>query len=147
LVNHALPSAFENIFTIFKPIDVKEYKEKILTLDEGNAYDYLISKYETIKIAYGLNKQIRVNDFNAAEAALKKSEDWEAFKLLSKVAEEEYPESMLGKYYIGIHYENIGEPKKALKAYQAAFAKEEIGRLKKDDMLHYVELIKSDFGL
>ena len=79
--------------------------------------------------------RIRINDFNAAEAALKKTEEWEAFKLLGKLAKEEYPESMLGMYYMGVHYENIGEPKKAIKAYQSGFIMNEIGRLTKDDML------------
>jgi len=147
LVSHAIPTAFEKIYKAYKPIDRKEYKEKMLTVDEGTAYDYLVKKYDTIKSLYKLDKQIRINDFNAAEAALKKSEEWEAFKLLSKLAKEEYPESMLGMYYMGIHYENIGEPKKAIKAYTSGYIMNEIGRLTKDDMLHYAEIIKADFGL
>lgn len=147
LVNHALPTAFEKIFKAYKPIDLKEYKQKLLTYDEGTAMDYVVKKYDSIKATYKIDKQIRVNDFNAVEAALKKAEDWETFKLLGKLALEEYPNAMLGKYYMGIHYENIGEPKKAIKAYSTAFTMEEIGRLKKDDMLHYVELIKADFGI
>ncbi len=147
LVNHALPTAFEKVYKVYKPIDLKEYKEKLLAYDEGTAMDYVVKKYDSIKSLYKIDKQIRINDFNAIEAALKKAEDWETFKLLGKLALEEYPDAMLGKYYMGIHYENIGEPKKAIKAYSAAFAMEEIGRLKKDDMLHYVELIKADFGI
>lgn len=147
LVSHAIPMAFEKIYKAYKPIDRKEYKEKMLTVDEGTAYDYLVKKYDTIKSLYNLDKQIRINDFNAAEAALKKNEEWEAFKLLSKLAKEEYPESMLGMYYMGIHYENIGEPKKAIKAYTSGYIMNEIGRLTKDDMLHYAEVIKADFGL
>jgi len=147
LVNHAIPTAFEKIYKAYKPIDRKEYKEKMLAIDEGTAYEYLVQKYDTIKSLYGLDKQIRINDFNAAEAALKKNEEWEAFKLLSKLAKEEYPESMLGMYYMGIHYENIGEPKKAIKAYTSGYIMNEIGRLTKDDMLHYADVIKADFGL
>jgi len=147
LVNHALPTAFEKVYRLYKPIDRKEYKEKMLTVDEGTAYDYLVKKYDSIKSLYSLDKQVRINDFNATEAALKKTEEWEAFKLLSKLAKEEYPKSMLAMYYMGIHYENIGEPKKAMKAYQSGFIMNEIGRLTKDDMLHYAELIKADFGL
>jgi predicted alpha/beta superfamily hydrolase len=147
LVNHALPTAFEKVFKAYKPIDRKEYKEKLLTYSEGTAMDYVVKKYDTIKKMYGVDKQIRVNDFNAVEAALRKAEDWETFKLLGKLALEEYPDAMLGKYYMGLHYEKIGEPKKAIKAYQSAFVMEEISGLKKDDMLHYVELIKADFGL
>jgi len=147
LVNHAIPTAFEKIYKAYKPIDRKEYKEKMLAIDEGTAYEYLVQKYDTIKSLYGLDKQIRINDFNAAEAALKKNEEWESFKLLSKLAKEEYPESMLGMYYMGIHYENIGEPKKAIKAYTSGYIMNEIGRLTKDDMLHYADVIKADFGL
>lgn len=147
LVNHAIPTAFEKIYQAYKPIDRKEYKEKMLKIDEGTAYDYLVKKYDTIKSLYNLDKQIRINDFNAAEAALKKTEEWEAFKLLSKLAKEEYPKSMLGMYYMGIHYENIGEPKKAIKAYTSGYIMDEIGRLTKDDMLHYAEILKADFGL
>ena len=147
LVNHALPTAFEKIYKAFKPIDRKEYKEKLLMYSDGNAMDYVVKKYNTIKTMYGVDKQIRINDFNAVEAALRKTEDWEAFKELGKLALDEYPDTMLGKYYMGLHYENIGEPKKAIKAYGGAFAMEEIGDLKKDDMLHYIEVIKEDFGI
>jgi uncharacterized protein len=147
LVNHAIPSAFEKTYKLYKPIDKKEYKDKMLTIDEGTAYEYLVNKYDTINKLYSIDKQIRINDFNAAEAALKKAEEWETFKLLGKLAKEEYPESLLSMYYMGIHYENIGEPKKALKAYQSGFIMEEIGRITKDDMLQYADLIKADFGL
>ena len=147
LVNHALPTAFEKVYKVFKPIDRKEYKEKMLAYSEGTVMDYVVNKYETIKTMYGVDKQIRVNDFNAIEAALRKAEDWETFKALGELALEEYPNAMLGKYYIALHYENIGEPKKAIKAYLSAFAMDEIGGLKKDDMLHYAELIKADFGI
>jgi|TARA_B110000014_G_scaffold263218_1_gene259245 hypothetical protein len=147
LVNHTIPTAFEKTYKLYKPIDKKEYKEKMLTINEGTAYDYLVKKYDSINKLYSLNKKIRINDFNATEAALKKAEEWDAFKLLSKLAEEEYPESLLGMYYMGIHYENIGEPKKALKAYKSGYVMEEIGRITKEDMLNYADIIKADFGL
>jgi uncharacterized protein len=147
LVNHAIPTAFEKTYKLYKPIDRKEYKEKILTNNEGTAYEYLIKKYDTINKLYGLNKQIRINDFNAVESALKKNQEWESFKLLAKLAKDEYPKSLLGMYYMGIHYENIGEPKKALKAYQSGFTMEEIAGITKDDMLNYANIIKEDFGL
>ena len=146
LVNHAIPGALEHIFMQYKPITKKEYKEDILGYSEGSAYDYLVNKYETILNLYGIDKKIRLNDFNAAEAALKKNEKWDGFELLGKLAKKQYPESMLGLYYTGVYYEKIGEPKKAMKAYQSAYIMEEIGNLKKDDMLHYAEMIKADFG-
>lgn len=146
LVSHAIPSALENIFKAYKPISKREYKEDILGFSEGNAYDYLVRKYEDIKTIYGIDKQVRLNDFNAAEAALKKNEDWEGFELLGKMARKEYPDAMLGLYYTAVFYENTGEPKKAMKTYQSAYTYDEIGKLTKDDMLRYADMIKADFG-
>ena len=148
LVSHAIPTAIESIYKIFKPIDRKEYKEKILTYEDGTAYDYLVKKYADIKTLYGIEKRIRLNDFNAAESALRKNEEWEAFELLSKLAKQEYPDTMLSLYYKAQFYENSedAEPKKAMKAYMSAYAMEEIGKLTKDKMLEYAEKIKADFG-
>ena len=146
LAPRALPSAIELIFEDYKPITLKEYKEEVLGYEGGTAYDYLVKKYERIKTLYGIDKRIRINDFNAAEAALKKNEDWEAFELLGKLAKDEYPETMLGIYYTAVFYENTGKPKKAMRAYQTAYTLEEIGNLTKDDMLHYADMIKADFG-
>ena len=146
LVSHALPSSFEAVYETFKPIDRKEYKEKMVSYSDGTAYDYLVKKYADILALYGIEKSIRLNDFNAAEASLRKNEEWESFELLSKLARKEHPESMLGLYYKAIFYENTEEPKKAMKAYMSAFSMEEIGNLTKDDMLKYAESIKADFG-
>ncbi len=146
LVTHALPEAFETMYYAFKPIDRKEYKEKILVYKDGTAYDYLIKKYADIKALYGVEKTIRLNDFKATEAALKKNEEWEVFEALAKLAKNEYPETMLSFYYKALFYENTGEPKKAIRSYMLAFNRKEIGKLTADDMLQYAESIKADFG-
>jgi len=148
LVSHAIPDAIESIYKTFKPIDRKEYKEKVLTYADGTAYDYLVKKYADIKTLYGIEKKIRLNDFNAVEAALRKNEEWETFELLSKLARQEYPDAMLSQYYKALFYENAedAEPKKAMKAYMSAYAMDEIGSLTKDKMLDYAEKIKADFG-
>ncbi len=149
LVSHAIPEAIESVYKTFKPIDRKEYKEKVLTYENGTAYDYLVKKYDDIKRLYGIKKRIRLNDFNAAEAALRKNEEWEVFELLSKLAQQQYPETMLGLYYKGLFYEKSEEdpkPKKAMKAYMSAYTMKEIGNLTKDGMLERAEQIKADFG-
>lgn len=146
LVSHALPNSFEAIFEIFKPIDRREYKEKMLGYSEGTAYDYLVKKYQDINTLYGIEKRIRINDFNAAEAALRKNEEWETFEALSKLARDEYPDTMLSLFYKAVFYENTEEPKKAMRAYMSAFSMDEIGRLTKDGMLEYADKIKADFG-
>ena len=57
LVGRGIPKALNEIFTLYKPINGKEYKEKILTF-EGSPYDYLMKKYETIAYFYGFEKNL-----------------------------------------------------------------------------------------
>jgi len=53
---------------------------------------------------------------------------------------------MLGYYYLGMFYEQTGEPKKAMRAYENGFQLEEVAFLTKDYMLEKVNKIKEDFG-
>ncbi|WP_010521268.1 alpha/beta hydrolase [Aquimarina agarivorans] len=145
LVALGIPRALEDIFSIYRPISKKEYKENIANL-ETSPYDYLIEKYEIIKSLLGVEKRIRVNDFIAISTALEKKEDWEELEKLGKLARNVYPAHMLGNYYLGTAYENKGEPKKAMRAYQNGFLLEEISFLSKDIMLEKAERIKQDFG-
>ncbi|KJD31315.1 esterase [Tamlana nanhaiensis] len=142
---HAIPSAIESMFKVFQPISRKEYKEVILELD-GSPVTYLEDKYKTIHDLYGIKKEILINDFKAISAAIEKNELFEDYDRLSKLAKKDYPESLLGGYYEGRFLEETGKPKKAMKAYQAAFDLEEIAGITKDDVLQRVETIKEDFG-
>jgi predicted alpha/beta superfamily hydrolase len=142
---HAIPKALESIFFVFQPISKKEYNESILQLDTSPV-DYLTEKYQMIKDLFGIEKQILVNDFKAIEAAIKKKEQWQYYEELGKLARKEYPETLLGNYYLARYYEEIGEPKKAMKMYKSAYILEEIGGITKDLMLELAEQIKADFG-
>jgi len=142
---HAIPNAIEKIFEIYQPITKKEYKETILEL-EISPVDYLKEKYQTITDIYGVKKQVLVNDFKAIAAAIEKNEAFEYYEELGKIARKEYPETLLGGYYIARFYEEIGEPKKALRTYESAFVLEEIGGITKDLVLEKANLIKEDFG-
>ncbi|MBT8261006.1 MAG: esterase [Flavobacteriaceae bacterium] len=142
---HALPNALESIFYVFQPISKKEYKEKILTL-ETSPVDYLLEKYGMIEELFGLEKQILVNDFKAIEAAINKSEKFEYFETLGKIARKEYPDALLGHYYLARFYEEMGETKKAMRTYRSAYILEEIGGITKDEMLDRADAIKRDFG-
>ncbi|MFC5048992.1 hypothetical protein [Aquimarina hainanensis] len=53
---------------------------------------------------------------------------------------------MLGNYYLGMYYEQIGEPKKAMRAYENGFLQSEVAFLTKNFMLEKVNKIKEDFG-
>ena len=142
---HAIPKAIESIFYVFQPISKKEYKETILNLDTSPVA-YLQEKYQTIKELFGIDKQILVNDFKAIAAAIEKLEEFEYFEELGKMARKAYPETLLGNYYLARFYEETGEPKKAMRTYQSAYALNEIGGITKDLMLEKADLIKEDFG-
>ncbi|GAA3558390.1 alpha/beta hydrolase [Snuella lapsa] len=142
---HAIPKAIESIFYVFQPISKKEYKETILNLDTSPVA-YLQEKYQTIKELFGIDKQILVNDFKAIAAAIEKLEEFEYFEALGKMARKAYPETLLGNYYLARFYEETGEPKKAMRTYQSAYALNEIGGITKDLMLEKADLIKEDFG-
>ncbi|WP_298322788.1 alpha/beta hydrolase [uncultured Dokdonia sp.] len=144
LVGPAIPKALENMFSIYRPISKKEYKEKILPSE--SPYNYLIDKYATVKTLFGLDDPIRINDFIATSTALEKKGDWEGLEELGKVARKQYPETMLGNYYLALSLEKSGEPKKAMRAYQNAFLLEEVSFLTKDLMLDRADQIKQDFG-
>ncbi|MBQ0786484.1 MAG: esterase, partial [Oceanihabitans sp.] len=142
---HAIPKALESIFLVFQPISKKEYKETILKL-EGSPVAYLLDKYQTIEDLFGIKKQILVNDFKAISAAINKTEQYNYYEELGKLARKQYPETMLGNYYLARFYEETNEPKKAMKTYQTAFMLEEIAGLTKDLMLEKSDEIKADFG-
>ncbi|MGM5469309.1 alpha/beta hydrolase [Flavobacteriaceae bacterium LMO-SS05] len=142
---HAIPKALESIFFVFQPISKKEYNESLLKLDTSPV-EYLTEKYQMIKDLFGIEKQILINDFKAVEAAIEKKEQFKYFEDLGKLARKEYPETLLGNYYLARYYEEIGEPKKAMKMYRSAYILEEIGGITKDLMLEKADEIKADFG-
>ena len=142
---HAIPKALESIFYVFQPISKKEFTERILTL-ETSPVDYLLEKYKMIEDLFGLEKQILVNDFKAIEAAIQKSEKFEYFETLGKIARKEYPDTLLGNFYLARYFEEKGETKKAMKTYRSAYILEEIGGITKDEMLDRADAIKRDFG-
>ncbi|MCB0445182.1 MAG: alpha/beta hydrolase-fold protein [Gelidibacter sp.] len=142
---HAIPKALESIFFVFQPISKKEYTNTILKL-EGNPVEYLQEKYQTIKDLFGIDKPISINDFKAIAAAIEKNKKFEYYEDLGKLARKQYPETLLGHYYLARYYEEIGEPKKAMKTYQSAYVLDEIGGITKDLMLEKAADIKADFG-
>ena len=142
---HAMPSALENIFYVFQPISKKEYKEQILTL-ETSPVDYLLEKYQMINELFNIEKQVLINDFKAISAAIEKNESFEYYEALGKLARKEYPDTLLGHYYLGRFYEETGAPKKAMRTFRSAYILEEIGGYTKDEMLDRADAIKRDFG-
>ena len=144
LVGQAIPSALEKIFSVYRPITKKEFKENILTSE--SPYSYLIDKYEVIENLFGIKDNIRINDFIAIAAALDKKADWDGFEKLGKLAQKEYPNTVLGAYYLGKAYEGNGEPKKAMRTYEGALMLKEAGDVNKELLMARAQKIKDDFG-
>ena len=71
---------------------------------------------------------------------------FEYFEALGKLARDQYPNTLLGHYYLARFYEETNEPKKAMKTYQSAYILDEIGGITKDLMLEKAASIKADFG-
>jgi predicted alpha/beta superfamily hydrolase len=145
VATYGLGKAFDNIFGMFKPISPKEYKTKILTSEEP-AFKYLEDKYQSIEDLFGFRKKVDLNDVMAIYAAIRKKEDFESLKPLSDLCKQEFPDTMLGFYFEGEYYEQLGEPKKALKTFEKAFGMEEIDFLTKDMALEKIDALKADFG-
>ena len=144
LVGRAIPNALGKVFSVYRPITKKEFTEVILKSDAP--YDYLIEKYAIIENLFGLEDQIRINDFIAIAAALERKSDWDGFENLGKLASKEYPETIMGAYYLGRSYEGNGEPKKAMRTYEGALVLKEIGDINKDILVARAQQIKDDFG-
>lgn len=145
VATYGIGKAFDNIFGMFKPISPKEYKTQILT-SEAPVFDYLQNKYQGIIDLFGFSKPVELNDIMAIYAASRKKEDFESLKHLSDLCKKEYPETMLGFYFEGEYYEQLGEPKKALKTFEKAFQMKEIDFLTKEMALQKMDALKADFG-
>jgi hypothetical protein len=145
VATYGIGKAFDNIFGMFKPISPKEYKTQILTSEEP-VFQYLENKYKGIEDLFGFSKPVELNDIMAIYAASRKKEDFESLKPLSDLCKAQYPDSMLGFYFEGEYYEELGEPKKALKTFEKAFQMEEIDFLTKEMALEKMDALKADFG-
>ncbi len=142
---YGISKAFDNVFKIYRPITPEEYKTEIVTSEEP-VFDYLESRYNTIEDLFGFEKQVELNDIMAIYAACLKKQDYDSLKPLADLCKKEFPETMMGFYFEAEHYEFIGEPKKAFKAFEKAFQMEEIDFLTKDLALDKIDALKADFG-
>jgi predicted alpha/beta superfamily hydrolase len=142
LVLYSIPSALYQFFDSYKPISSSEYTTKIAKL-EKDYVKYLTDKYEIINKTLGVKTPIRVNDFKAIEAAILQNKAYDELDKLSDLANKNYPKSMLASYELGLMYEKTNDFKKAAKAYQNGFQKQEIGDLTKEMMLQKADDMKA----
>ncbi|MGM0391967.1 MAG: alpha/beta hydrolase [Bacteroidota bacterium] len=145
LVGNAIPKAIEQIFKVYRPISIQDYNS-ILLQTSVSSYSYLVEKYETIQNLFGIDKQIRLNDFMAVYNAMEKTRKWEELKDLAKLANDHYPNTMLGTYFDARYDEEMGNPKRAMRSYQKAYGQQPISFLTVDFMLEKADQIKKDFN-
>lgn len=145
VITYGLGKAWDRTFGIFKPITPQEYRTEILT-SEAPVFDYIKAKYEKIETLFGFRKRVELNDIMAIYAGCRKKDDFESLKPLAEMCKREFPDTMLGYYFEGEYYEEIGEPKKALRTFEKAFGMKEIDFLTKDMALEKMEALKADFG-
>lgn len=145
LVARAIPSALEKMFAVYRPISKQEFTDKLLKMDTPIS-DYLLEKYQVIETLFGLTNPIRVNDFIATATAAEKKKQWESLRTIASLAQKQYPNTVLGDYYMARAYEEMGDAKKAMRTYQGAFDKEEVDFITIDLMLEKADKIKTDFG-
>jgi predicted alpha/beta superfamily hydrolase len=141
LVLNSIPSALYQIFSVYQPISITEFNEKIAVLPSGYT-DYLIKKYDVIEKSFALKLPIRLNDFKAIEAAILKNKAYDELDKLSQLARKNYPKSMLADYQMAQMYEKKGDNARAVKSYLSAFQREEIGDLTKDMMIERSDELK-----
>ena len=145
--SYGLPEALDLIFDLYEPITKEEYEKNVLTY-EGPVIEYFIKRQETMKELFGFEKDIPLNDIMAIYAAIKTKDghDLESLEKLAEISKKAFPDTMLGFFFLAEFYEQMGEPKKALKTYENAFTMSEIDFLTKDLMLDRIASIKEDFG-
>ena len=145
VATYGIGKAWDRTFQMFKPISPKEYKQNILTSEEP-VYTYLETKYNMIEDLFGFRKSVELNDIMAIYAGCKKKDDFESLKPLSDLCKKEFPTTMLGFYFEGEYYEELGEAKKALRTFEKAFGMDEIDFLTKEMALEKIDALKADFG-
>lgn len=145
LVGNAIPRAIEQMFQEYRPISIQDYNRTLLQTSVSG-HDYLVEKYANIKSLFGIDKQIRVNDFMTVYNAMEKTRNWEEINKLSKLAAKHYPKTMLATFFEARYEEETGNPKRAMKSYQKAYGQEPVGFITVDFMLDKAERIKQDFG-
>ena len=141
----SIPSSIRSVYSIYSDIDRIEY-DSIISKLEISPLDYLLNKYELIKDFYDIEKRISINDFMAIEEYIELNEMYEFFDDLSKLAIQEYPQTILPSYYKGRFYEETGNPRKAMHIYRSAYNMDNVSGLTKDYLIELADKIKSDFN-
>ena len=143
-VVNALPFSLTKMFTPYTPIDDNEYANKLSKAE--SPVEYLVKKYENINALYDVNEPIRIADIMTVSKYITENESWENYQDLAKVARKEHSKTLLYDYFLGRYFQEMGQPKKAIKAYQSAYTYEEAGGITKDMAIERAKELKEIFG-
>tara|TARA_B100001939_G_scaffold343876_1_gene357321 strand:+ start:53 stop:1228 length:1176 start_codon:yes stop_codon:yes gene_type:complete len=145
LPSTALPIALKKLYSLYPEIDKKEYDSIIKNL-EYSPITYIENKYKLIKDFYDIDKKISINDFMAVEEFIESFEQFKLYEDLSKLANQEYPGTILPSYYMGRFYEESGNPEKAMLIYRSAYNMNEVEGLTKEYLLELADRINQNFN-
>jgi len=143
-VANAIPKALNYIFEAYGPISDLEYQSKLLT--SSSPSNYLEDRYFTIQELYALEIPIRIVDFLKTADAIEEKELWDDYQNLSRLAKREVSDTVLHHYFQGRYFEKSGQPKRAIKEYQAAYGLESAGYLNSDVLLGKADALIQTFG-
>lgn len=144
LVANAIPRALLFIFSTYAPISDFEYETDFLSAKSPS--HTLEDKYLLIQELYAIEVPIRIVDFLKTAEAIEKLEVWEDYENLGKLAKKESPGTVLHNYFQGLYFEKIGEPKRAIKQYQAAYGLKNAGHLSSDVLLNKADELQRIYG-
>ena len=141
----SVPSSIRATYSLYSDIDKTEY-DSIISRLETSPIDYVKNKYLLIKNFYDEDKKISINDFMAIEEYIEDNEYFNLYDELSKLANDEYPGTILPSYYKGRYVEETGDPERAMYIYRSAYNMKEVKGLTKEYLLELAERIKEDFN-
>lgn len=127
-----IAKAIDMLFDVYKPITTKEFKDKIQPLQE-NIFGYLDNKYSRIYRELGIKKKPLLNDILAIYDLIHQKEDWNSLLQLSDfVKANGYNGTAMPNFFLGEFYEKTDDNKRAMRAYQRAYAEPSIDFIKPD---------------
>ena len=141
LVTGALSKAMDRIFELYKPLDEKELREKVLPY-EGTLDDYIVDRYKRIDELFGINKPISEEELRQLVTIAEEREDLESVYRIGKLANKLNPNSSFGTYHMALYAEKLGKTKKAVKLYESALTLEDMSHIDREFILSHVEDLK-----
>lgn len=134
--------AFDLLFDSYRPISVKEFREKILPLG-SDFVPYLTEKYAKIETELGIKKKPSINDIMAIYQASLQKEDWNSLSQLSDfVKDNGYSKTAMPNFFLGEFYEKTGDNKRAFRTYQKAYSEPSIDFINQKIINERLEKVK-----